>query len=46
MTDAERIDWLEEDPDRLEDVRGHYNNSDPQVTVREAIDQMAEIQSR
>lgn len=25
MTDTERIDWLEADPDRLEDVRGRVD---------------------
>jgi hypothetical protein len=34
--DKDRIDWLNDDTKRLEDVRGHCNNDG--VTVREAID--------
>lgn len=42
MTDEERLDWLEEDPDRLEDVRGYVNNEGG--TVRDAIDAVRTIQ--
>lgn len=34
--DAIRIDWIDDDPSRLEDVRGRVNNEGG--TVREAID--------
>lgn len=40
MTDTERLDWLESDPDRLEDVRGWLNNEDS--SVRDAIDVLAD----
>lgn len=38
-TDTERLDWLDIDSDRLEDVRGRMN--DDEETVREAIDFLA-----
>jgi hypothetical protein len=34
--DTERLDWLDADSDRLEDVRGYMNNED--CGVRAAID--------
>lgn len=40
MTDTERLDWLEVDNTRLEDVRGRMNNEDE--TIREAIDALAD----
>jgi len=40
MTDQERLDWLEADSDRLEDVRGRVNNEG--VSVRAAIDWFAD----
>ena len=39
QTDSERLDWLEEDRSRLEDVRGRCNNEG--TTVREAIDHLS-----
>ncbi len=39
MTDSERLDWLQEDWDRLEDVRGLLSN-EPFDTVRSAIDEL------
>lgn len=39
-TDEERLNWLDADPGRLEDVRGHYNNVEGCRSVREAIDAM------
>ncbi len=35
-TDKDRLDWLDYDSDRLEDVRGRVNNESE--TLREAID--------
>lgn len=35
-TDTERLDWLDADSDRLEDVRNYMNNEN--VSVRETID--------
>lgn len=43
MTDEERIDWIEIDVDRFDDIRGILNNEDAE-TVREAIDILAERQ--
>lgn len=40
MSDTERIDWLEQDSSRLEDVRGRVENEN--VDIREAIDWLAE----
>lgn len=37
-TDTERLDWLDADNDRLEDVRNYMNNEG--VSVREAIDSL------
>lgn len=35
MNYKERLDWLEQDSERLEDVRGYFNNSDNEgITVR------------
>lgn len=34
--DTERLDWLDGDSNRLEDVRNYMNNED--ASVREAID--------
>ena len=39
--DTERLDWLDADSDRLEDVRNRMN--DEEETVREAIDALAAI---
>lgn len=36
VTDAERLDWLDADNERLEDVRGRMNDEDE--NIREAID--------
>lgn len=40
MTDEERLDWLEQDVDRLEDLHGRVMNEE--TTVREAIDWFAQ----
>lgn len=40
MTDSERLDWLEGDSMRLEDVRGWMDNEEHDV--RKAIDTLAE----
>jgi len=42
MTDTERLDWLDEDNGRLEDVRGRMNNEGEDL--RTAIDALAEMQ--
>lgn len=42
MTDTERIDWLEADPVRVEDVHGYMSNEG--ATVRGAIDRLAVLQ--
>lgn len=39
MTDTERLDWLEVDSSRLEDVRGRVENEN--VDIRVAIDWLA-----
>ncbi len=39
MTDAERLDWLDHDDARLEDVR--YRMLNEEETIREAIDTLA-----
>lgn len=41
MTDTERLDWLDADNTRLEDVRGRMNNENE--TVREAIDALVAL---
>lgn len=38
LSDTELINWLEVDPERLEDVRGTCNNEN--MTVREAIERL------
>lgn len=38
FNDTERLDWLHDDPDRLEDVLGCVNNEG--FSVREAIDSL------
>lgn len=40
MTDTERLDWLDADNTRLEDVRGRMDNENE--TIREAIDALAD----
>lgn len=42
MTDEQRLNWLNEDTERLEDVRGYMVNEE--VDIREAIDRLAELQ--
>jgi hypothetical protein len=37
--DRQRIDWLEADAERLEDVRGYVNNEGG--TIRDAIDELS-----
>lgn len=40
MSDSDRLDWLEADESRLEDVRGRVNNEG--ASIREAIDWLAQ----
>lgn len=42
-TDQERIEWLQADTSRLQDVYWYIQNEDG--TVRQAIDKLAELQS-
>lgn len=41
--ESKRLDWLEADVDRLEDVRSHYNNEGD--TIRGAIDKLSAMYS-
>lgn len=43
MTDTERLNWLDEDVTRLEDVRGRMNNENEDI--RDAIDRLAKLNS-
>ena len=42
-TDQERLDWLQADHSRLQNVYWHIQNEDG--TVRQAIDTLAELQA-
>lgn len=42
MNDQKRLDWLNENIDRLQDVYWHITNEG--VTIREAIDKLVELQ--
>ena len=45
MTDTERLNWIEEDPDtRLLDIRFHLQNNEDD-SLRDAIERLAVLQS-